>query len=275
MGDSFTEGVGVPYEQTFVGIVETSLAQRGIEVLNGAVSFYCPTIYYRKTRYLLEDAGLQFDQMAVFIDISDIDDEIAFTLDASGNVALDEQRRRAERRANWRYNTGFWRLRRLQRFLDQHTLLLGRILSRVDGLFARSGHRAAAWTSDRQAYEAFGREGLERARAHMDLLQELLRSRGIRLTIVVYPWTDQILAGERDSLQQRFWSDWASTRGAGFIDLFPDFLGTGPPREAVRRYFIAGDVHWNAAGHRLVAESFLKRYDARPRPARLGAAPSR
>ena len=37
----------------------------------------------------------------------------------------------------------------LQRFLDQHTLLLGRILSRVDGLFARSGHRAAAWTFDR------------------------------------------------------------------------------------------------------------------------------
>jgi len=266
MGDSFTEGVGVAYEQTFVGIVDAAFAARGVEVLNAAVSLYSPTIYYRKTRYLLEDVGLGFDQMVVFIDISDIEDELAFSLDAEGHVALDPRRRRDEQRESRRYGSALWALRPLQRWLDAHTLLLAWVYRGVDGLLARPGHRSAAWTRDPEAFESYGRLGLERARARMEQLRALLAARGVRLTIVVYPWTDQILGRESDCRQERFWREWAAARGAGFLDLFPDFLAAGAPEAVVRRYFIEGDIHWNAAGHALVAAAFLERYDPRPPP---------
>ena len=35
MGDSFTEGIGLAYDDTFVGIIDTMLAQKNIEVLGG------------------------------------------------------------------------------------------------------------------------------------------------------------------------------------------------------------------------------------------------
>src|SRR5712692_8407728 len=45
IGDSFTEGLGVEYEKTFVGIIENKLRAEGIEVLNASVASYSPIIY--------------------------------------------------------------------------------------------------------------------------------------------------------------------------------------------------------------------------------------
>jgi lysophospholipase L1-like esterase len=275
MGDSFTEGVGVPYEKTFVGILDAALAKEGLEVLNAAVSLYSPTIYYRKTRTLLEDVGLRFDEMVVFIDISDIQDEAALALDARGNVVLDEQRRGRLTRADWRYTAGFPRLRRLQRLLEDHTLLLSRLYELAEAPFRRDRHRAAAWTLDPEVFDDYGMAGLAQARLRMDALHELLRTRGIRLTVAVYPWIDQILAGDRDSKQARLWREWAEARGVGFLDYFPAFISGRDARGTVGRLFIPGDIHWNEVGHALVAEGFLRYYRSREEPRVVRGEPSR
>ena len=80
MGDSFTEGVGYPYEKTFAGLLEERLGT-GYEILNAAVQSYSPMLYYRKVRYLLEKVGLEFDELYVFIDISDAQDEVIYGMD--------------------------------------------------------------------------------------------------------------------------------------------------------------------------------------------------
>ncbi|HEX3182611.1 MAG TPA: hypothetical protein VHR44_15390 [Beijerinckiaceae bacterium] len=72
MGDSFTEALGVAYEESFVGRFAAAFPQ--LEVLNGGVSGYAPSVYYAKTKYLIE-MGLQTDEVIVYIDISDIQEE--------------------------------------------------------------------------------------------------------------------------------------------------------------------------------------------------------
>jgi hypothetical protein len=116
------------------------------------------------------------------------------------------------------------------------------------------------------AFEAYGREGLELAREDMDRLRGLLRPRGIRLTVAVYPWPDQIRHHDLHSKQVEFWGRWAAANGAGFIDYFPRFIVGASAREVLDRYFIPGDVHWNEEGHRLIAEGFLEYYDRNPLP---------
>jgi lysophospholipase L1-like esterase len=262
MGDSFTEGVGVPYDETFVGRIDAALAPNGIEVLNAGVELYSPAIYWRKTKALL-DEGLRFNEMAVFVDISDVQDEVAYRVDEDGDVALDGRRRGREEKLNGRYDNRLWPLRKLERFLDDHTLVTAGLFRLFERPFASDHHRAAAWTTDPVVLEEYGREGLPLARTHMDALAELLKAHRIRLIIAVYPWTDQLLLGDRDSLQVRYWHEWAASSGADFVDLFPAFFDRGAPRDTVRRLFIAGDIHWNEAGHRLVADAFLKWYRSR------------
>ena len=46
----------------------------------------------------------------------------------------------------------------------------------------------------------------------------------------------------------------AGLGGLLLVDLFPAFIRDGEdPRATLERYFIAGDMHWNAAGPELVA----------------------
>src|SRR5262249_42014195 len=76
IGDSFTEGLGVPFEETFAGLLAEAGQRRAekTEFLNAAVASYSPTIYYRKVKLLL-DSGLKFDEVLVLPDLSDVQDE--------------------------------------------------------------------------------------------------------------------------------------------------------------------------------------------------------
>src|SRR5262245_17028287 len=76
IGDSFTEGTGVAFEDSFAGRLAAAGAQRAdkIEFLDAGVISYSPTLYYRKVKYLIE-RGLRFDEVVVFSDVSDVYDE--------------------------------------------------------------------------------------------------------------------------------------------------------------------------------------------------------
>ena len=76
IGDSFTEGVLLDYGDTFVGIIDNNLKKFDIEVLNAGVGGYSPSIYYDKIFYLINNLKLEFDELFVFIDLSDAADEL-------------------------------------------------------------------------------------------------------------------------------------------------------------------------------------------------------
>lgn len=304
MGDSFTEGVGNPWGDTFAGRLGRAWAPRGVEVLNAGVVGYSPTVHFRKLRHLLDDQGLRVDSVLLFLDLSDIAEEWElYDLGPDGNVqgrAPDWLMRRDRAPAWWdrawfllQDNSAIVHLARdLAIRLGRRVFgeaadpprppdppprpvpvpALGPIepppitlspearARRLDG--AWEDHRAR-WTIDQDRYDRFGRFGLAKAAAMMDRLVVLLRERLLPLTVVVYPWPDQIVAGDRDSVQVRFWRQWARTRGVGFVDLFPLFLDQGSAEEVIERYVIPRDFHWNAAGHALVANAIERNFDPR------------
>jgi hypothetical protein len=76
MGDSFVEGIGLPYERTFAGLLNEAGQARTdkVEFLDASVASYSPSIYYSKIKYLL-DRGLKFDEVVLLSDSSDVEDE--------------------------------------------------------------------------------------------------------------------------------------------------------------------------------------------------------
>ena len=76
IGDSFTEGVGLGYKDSLAGQITNYLKkEKEYEVLNSGVGSYSPTNYYYKTKYLI-DQEYKFDKAIVFLDITDVIDEI-------------------------------------------------------------------------------------------------------------------------------------------------------------------------------------------------------
>jgi len=247
MGDSFTEGIGFDYQDTFVGLIAAELARDGVEVLNAAVASYAPSIYWRKIRYLIEEVGLEFDEVVVFLDISDAQDEAEIYF-------IDEQERV---RAKPPHPDQLAELRRPRRKF---------------GL----GRRRGMWTVDEKLFEEYGVPGLERMELLMSQLLELLRSRGIPLTLAVYPWPEQVAQGDLDSIQVRHWREWSAKNEVHFLDYFQEFV-KGKSRkqreQALRRFYVPGDIHWNEQGQKRVAARFLEDYRER-RSAGAGSAPA-
>ena len=267
IGDSFTEGIGIAYDRTFVGRVARALEPKGIEVLNAGCASYSPIIEYRKVRWLL-DQGFRFDELAVFIDLGDVQDEVTYLLDADGNVASDELRRLREERENIRYALpGPLKDLTVRQFLKRNTIGLFALYQVLEEAVKSADRRDGLWTADPRLFEQFGREGLARARHSMDLLAELVAPYGVRLTVAVYPWPDQIRRGDLRSLQASFWKQWAADRGVGFLDYFPRFVDATRTREILARDFIPGDIHWSEAGHEVVADGFLEYWAGRERAA--------
>lgn len=252
MGDSFTEGIGLPYEATVAGMVAESLKGYNVEVLNAAAVSYSPIIYWRKTKHLIETVGLQFDEMVVFLDISDARDEVeSYHLDNQGNVRSHLFENRSTRR------------KILNRILRDNIVdSLSRYLSVLMAYSSGPAWETGRWTIDPALLEKFGRPGLARMTTYMDRLKELLSRHGIRLTVAVYPWPVQIREKDLDSIQARYWGDWCRQHNIDFINYFPVFIrpDQNNPQPVIDQYFIAGDAHWNRRGHELIARIFCRNY---------------
>ena len=78
-GDSFVEGIGYEYENTFVGKLDNSLKPFKIEILNAAVASQSPVLYYKKIKHLIDIEKIEFNSLIIFLVISDIPDEYYYS----------------------------------------------------------------------------------------------------------------------------------------------------------------------------------------------------
>lgn len=274
IGDSFVEGIGLPWEQGFVAELERRLGPE-IEVLNAGGVSYCPMIYELKVRYLIEEVGLRFDQLVVFIDISDIQDEVNYQSFVPHLPSLADRvgaRAHAFLSANSLTTYAVEELLRKKRggvstAIDPSKMVSADIEFYYQDLEAyKDGGQEVVeigrweWTFSKPLLEAWGRKGLRLAEEDMSELVDLCKAHGIGVVVCVYPSPAQIIARDLNSIQVQTWRHFTKEKQVGFMNLFPKFIGeeVGRAREVYREYFIEGDVHWNPAGHRLVAEELLK-----------------
>lgn len=248
IGDSFTEGVGVPFEKTFVGILSERWKNRSAEVLNAGVMSYSPTVYFRKVKQILE-RGIDIAAVVVFIDISDPWDELLYREEADGGLS----------RADGEDNMSPWpKLNFLESTLIAHSTVFGPLLQTA--YRARHGYppnvgvglKRARWTMDPQLQTQV-REGVLQSIAAMQKLCDYLARRNIPLGVAVYPWPDQILERDSATAHTAVWEKWANENRVSYFSLFAKFLERDA-RETLKENFIPGDVHWNAHGHALVAK---------------------
>lgn len=258
MGDSFTEGFGMPYEKTFVGMIDQRINHNDCEVLNAAVVSYSPKLYYLKTRYLLDVIKLKVDELYVFPDLSDMFNELEYDIFEPRNyynakvTALTNKATGFIERNSFTYNL-------VRYFYNNHRS--DKNLKRLDYLTNRKKD-AVLWTMNDAVFDEWGRDGVRLAERYMQKLADLCKARGIKMTVAVYPYPGEIQYRQRNSRQIDIWKKFSESNNISFINYYPDFFNApvleSPNTKAstnyvLNAYFIPGDPHWNEHGHRLIA----------------------
>jgi len=272
LGDSYTEAIGLPYEDSFVGRFAAALPR--LDVLNAGVGSYAPSIYYAKTRYLLS-LGLQIDEIIVYIDLSDVQDEAIF-------YRFDKDDRLQEGNfdpkcpapemifwpspwwAKWSYTLDLFYKRYL---LSKVTKTLrgtdASVLMGPGGPYEPDRPRAS-WTYNPKSacYGTLGIEGgIAKARAQMDRLYALASEHNIPLSVGVYPWPQQLLYDSEESRQVAVWRDWCENKCRRFFNHFPAlFAYKREHPNFLRDVFIWGDVHYNPFGNEIIARDLIAQY---------------
>lgn len=288
LGDSFTEGQGVNFEDTFVGLFAASNPH--LDVVNAAVSSYAPSLYVRKIASLLE-AGFKFDELWVFVDLSDVQDEATsyFFCDAFGQERCPDQGTNvADTRPAYfaDLRPGVSNRERVQeiirrRMVDERwgdffplfkPLLALPSPARVEAFSEIVRNPRGAWPlfPDEQAFAPLGIQGgLKKALAQMEALHRLLVKNNIALNVAVYPWPAQMnFLATPDDQHVQIWRAYCQGRCQHFVNLYEDFFQQREhlgPRNWYAKLFITGDDHFNEAGHQIIATRLDALYSQRAR----------
>lgn len=263
VGDSFTEGIGIPYEKTFVGLVKKKFPE--LNIYNAGVAGYSPRLYYLKVKYLLEVEKIKVDEVIAFIDLSDVLDEHRFY---QFNPTMP----------SWKDSFK----RKCKSFLLSHSLIVNRVyalkqkyrstrikkekVKKVNYLEQANEYihgdptvGIRNWTVNEKMFNEWGQKGLDMARENMDKLVTLCKSRGIKLSLGIYPWPIQIDRNELKGKHEVVWEAFAQAHDLDLINFFPDFIQE-KPTEDMDQFFIPGDMHWNEKGHLKIANKLVAEY---------------
>ena len=296
IGDSFTEGIGHDWDETFVGIF--AKARPDLEVLNAGVSSYSPIIYKKKLIWLVNN-GYVFDEAVIYIDISDIQDEgFNYTYDNNDHLQPDFKR------CQWTYISEYENTQssagaapiqpssteplalqknqsnRESPWISRYLPVTGHFVNLIRGFFSSGSFESAEglsapvglirgmWTfeKDLPCYGPTGIEGaIKKATKHMTELADFLKERHIRFSVGVYPWPDQVLSDTVDSLQVQIWQKWCAENGCHkFIDHFPEFFAEKPPGSWPKELYMISDAHFSLKGNQLMANKLLKVFPKSP-----------
>jgi len=274
IGDSFVEGAAYDYEHTIGGLLQ-NFYKKDFEVLNSGVSSYSPSIYYAKTKHFLSE-GYQFDYAIIFLDVSDIYDEVYFENNFDGNVQhIDHKEKNFLKLAF--YNFGYFLRDNFLLFrnltilsektenLKNYTKLKYKAskkykknffkTNKEDVMFYRMTHiDRGFWTYNKKKFELI-KKGLDQSDEYLKKLFLLLNENNIESSLVIYPWPTQILYG--DIRHEPYWKNFSKQNKINLINLYPYFEAENK-RKFILDNFIFGDVHWNKSGNKKIFEALKK-----------------
>ncbi len=271
IGDSFTEGIGLNYENSFVGLIEHKL--NNLKIANLGSPSYSPSIYYTKIVRLLEQ-GYEFNEIIVFLDISDIyDDNVCYELIGKKT----KSRKPPNGLKDCRFETHDFR-EKILIFLNKNLKLSHELIVVSSSLLEKYGlkePRLKHWiinnprsdlthNYNKKFYSNKSRE--EAYKLSLDIMKKLsdfLLKNDIKLSIAVYPWPGTLKNDKSENIHTKAWGDFCKNKCNKFYNLMPPFfekLQENNLVDTINEYYIKDDVHFNKNGNKIIANNFLKEF---------------
>jgi hypothetical protein len=294
LGDSFMHGVGVRYEETIPGIFENITS---IPALNGGVASYSPLAYMFQYKKALYGRLLKPEHIVIIgIDISDIQDEAAIwkagtehpikrktdktgqeysqqqVLDDDSSNAWKQFKITVAKKLPLTYRTyALFRQLLIDKSLDtenpKSNSLTYNVPSSIVGL-ARSSPSWVDWeylnSKSLDAFLPLGVEGgLSQIEKSVSEIAKLAKKNGGQIVLFTYPWPAQIF---HISDEKFAFNGWVSglCRRIECLDYIPVYesvtaVALSDPTW-YRKFYILGDVHFNALGNRFIAQEIARRF---------------
>ncbi len=276
LGDSHSEGVGIDYQYTFAGRLQKMFENKGVDILNASAVSYSPKIHYLKGDLLLNHKNLEVDEVWVIIDISDLQNEIAYRdfepiIPGIFSKAVSAVRLFFNNRSFTIHSLAAIKENREYEIFRETLMGFEQKVSKIptrnaielykeffrhfndaDLLRDPNFHGVSDWIYDKSLRE-LADEGLDLGMEYISMLNSICRDKDIKLRLSVHPWQTQIIKGDTTDYYVERWREFCLNENIGFMNLYPLFINHENPVWVAKTCYIEGDNHWNELGHARVA----------------------
>jgi len=275
LGDSFTYGVGLNFEETFVGKIQK--ININYEVLNLAVPSYSPTTYLYQLESLIKK-NIVPKKIVLMLDLTDVSDEASRwkinennqkpSLRVSSNIDSPKQDSDKNKFKEFK-NKNFKGSRMIFAYINNQIRLIKiKFLKKISKDYSELGiTKTGDFTyKDYENLETklwlpLGFEGgLKKIKSNVKKISIISNKINADFYIVIYPWAVTLQYGQKIFNWENFGDDLCNISNCRkLISLFDVFNEEKEKHENWSTdLFFLYDTHWNEKGHDIVAKSLLE-----------------
>lgn len=288
IGDSFAEGVGLSWDKTLVGQINT-ISNKNWNFLNAGVSSYSSYIYLKKIEnILLLNPDLRIDRVFVLLDKSDIIDDLLY-INHKGDFLNSKGAYKNFRKENLRLdliNFNFWRfytsqlisgiiIKKITDFLEfkignlHKRYKLSKKLnksffnvskSEIQSLKSINTRKYIMETlTNEEWWDTEGTRSIIFSIENLKKLKALLNKKDIKLTIILYPWAFELEDGSFSKKYFNLILPLLKNNNFEILNVYEKFYNFKENiYETIGETFLFEDVHYNSAGYQILANSVLE-----------------
>ena len=262
LGDSFTEGIQLNYESTFVGLFEKEL---GEEIANMGVSSYSPKLHLAKLNFFL-NKGVNFDHVILFLDISDYYDESFYKIDNEKIKIIHNKKdtRRILLKKNFPFtNYYFYVVKKIK----NNKKTKKKLVSSKKIIFDESVKRKTSWLDkDVKKFKINNKTIFEihnETKSYVNQIYNILNKKNIKFSLAIYPWPQNLSNKKNNFFYTNEWKNFCKNKCNYFFDYFEIFnqhIAEKGYEEVYNKYYIQNDVHFNKIGNILIADKIIETF---------------
>ncbi|MDC3030306.1 hypothetical protein OA178_00840 [Candidatus Pelagibacter sp.] len=257
IGDSFTEGVGLEYSNTFVGKISRNFSD--LKIANLGVVSYSPSIYFTKLNYLINN-GYKFKRIIIYFDISDVYDDNKKYYFKDGKIFRKKsvvlsaiQKSLKSLFPFLAYSTKAIKNNFLTKFLNRQAIT-------TKCTYLDYCHEKSSWTFND---DYFKKKEINKSFEFLEMTYKLLQNNDIKMSIGIYPWPSQIMYDNENSKIVSLMTEFCLKRCEFFFNNFIEFFNEiklTSRESVVSKYYINNDVHFNTLGNEKISTNFINTF---------------
>ena len=266
-GDSFTYGLGVNYNDSFVGFVDNNILD--YKIFNFAVPSYSPSVYLYQLQEML-NKNIIPNKAVLVLDFTDIHDETSRWQDSLDTKPIlvskkyKEKHRPVKEFINKNFQISKIFSATINNFNRKIKYMIKTSNNNDKNIIRNTFQASFTYTKKENLNSEWWRKGqfdsgINKIDKKLHKISKLAKKHNFQLYLLIYPWSETLQYGQKYFNWENFGFELSKKYNFTLINMFPVFNKIKDKNKYwYNKLYFMRDEHFNKNGHKIIGNYLTK-----------------